>query len=512
MKNEAWRHIARRFGQQYGVEVHVGGSEASATDSSIILPGDVPDNMQDAIHGLFLHNKEHILQKDSALVNSQQPILSGALHIVQDLHNNNLALEQDDGFAHLYRTILEYQESKVPVVVLREKLPWQQRAAQELILRFLPHEISADPKETNPALPPAWNQHYSDARVKNFFKKNRLAFKKMRRQLLDLRTNKAAQVHWAQWLLEALFHNFKQEEQPPNQDPNTQQVSVPLYNLSKGEIGGGGLSQGAQNNMQKFMDKFKSLVPKQRSTNDFECISPGDLKQKVPEAETIKTLKQFLTDAIEDVRRSDSGTIDPAKLPAAVMGDDDIYQDSIEVANKKVLVTLMCDASGSMRNSMPDGNQRKDALMRAIGLICQAAEKVKRDDGYDIEIEAWAFGTSDRIIKNTYDRWDPYDFKSKYWRGSGDGGTQVCALVKKVAAMPDEDGTKHICVLVTDGAFETDGEKMLKKATLGGKKWVIIGVGNNVETPAKDSPFRFIANSLDEIEYILTQCIKEAMV
>jgi hypothetical protein len=478
MSIEGWKAIAMRFGRKYGVAVYIGGREAKSTHNAIYLPGDVPPNMIDALHGLFLHEKEHILQKDHDFAKAQDKTLGYFLNVVADIHNDNLVMEQDPGAEGLYRTVTEYIMSKNPQAV-RDSMSWKQKAVQELLNRGLPRSV----KE---------GYHWTgDPKVKHFFKRHHVEIRQLLRDMKDLRPKRVEQVKWSKWLLEKLFEDII--------DPDLRDA-----------LGQGGkpLPQAIIDAIGDAITAMGGLIPQAMDMHDFECLAPGDLHQKVPEAVTVQRLKEFLTEQMEEVKTSDDGGLDPAKLPTYWNGDDNIFQQEQVNGEKKVRVHMMLDASGSMNEELGDGNKKLDALCRATGLVAQAVDRIKRDSGLDISLEAYAFASTHWKVKGAEERWDPYEFKSKYWRGGG--STYITKLVEQVAAVPDEEGTRDVCIVITDGAFDPGGKEALKEARDGKKKWVLVGLGDDL--PDNDPMFRFVAKSMDEIEYILCQTIKEATV
>lgn len=475
MSIEAWKSIAERFGRKYSVAIYIGGSKAYSTESAIYLPGDVPPAMMDAVHGLFLHEKEHIIQKDHDFTKAQDKTLSHALNIVQDIHNDSLVLEQDRGAEGLYRTITEYIMAKHPQE-LRDAYHWKQKAMLELLNRGLPRSVSEGYHYTN------------DPQVKHFFKKYRREIGKLLKDMKDLRPKRVEQVKWSKWLIEKLFDDI---------------IDSDLL----AALGGGAIPKSVMEQISAQIEAMGGLTPQGMSMN-FECISPGDLFQKVPEAVTVQRLKEFLSEKMEQEVTTDDGGIDPTKLPTYWNGDDDIFVADKHKNEKKVRVHLMLDASYSMTKELTDGKKRFEALCRATGLVCQAVERVKRDNGMDIELEAWAFGCSDRLVKKGGDRWDPYEFKKAYWLG-GDSGTYLGGVVEKVNACADEETTRDVCIVITDGELQAEDRSKLEEVQAGKKKWILIGIGSDLNDKKL---FRFVANSLDEIEYILCQTIKEATV
>lgn len=476
MSIEAWKAIAERFGRKYGVAVYVGGNKCGSDENTIYLPSDVPPNMMDALHGMFLHEKEHILQKDHEAFKDKDAALKHFLIVVADIHNDNLVMEQDPGAESLYRTVREYIEGKVDDQA-RKDLPWKQAAVVELLNRGLPRSVSE-----------GWC-YTSKPQTKHFFKRHKREIKKLLREMKDLRPNRKAQETWAQWLMEKLFDDVIDSDLRDQLGQSGKPIpSAMLKQIADAIAAMGGLMPGGMNQ------------------HNFECISPGDLHQKVPEAVTVQRLKEFLTEQMEVVKTDDDGGIDPAKLPTFWNGDDDIFLQEKHAKEKKVRVHLLLDASGSMDERLEDGKKKLDALCRATGLVAQAVDRIKREAGLDIELEAWAFESSHYKIKDGAERWDPYEFKKKYWRGGG--GTIVGPLVEQIAGIPDEEGTRDVCVIVTDGMFEPSGTEKLKEAMDGKKHWVLVGLGSDL--PDNDPLFRFVAKNMDEIEYILCQTVKEA--
>lgn len=459
---EAWRAIAERFGRRYGVEVFLGGSRAYSTETSIYLPGDVPEKMQDAVHGMFLHVKEHIVKKDYVELKNQTVAMGLALEVVQDIHNDETIIQQDPGAEGLYQQVHEYQESKFPFVQREQMMHWKQKAAVELHNRSLPRSI--------------WEGESfgKDRQVKNFFKKNKREIKKLYLEMKNFKKDPAAQERWARWLLDRLFDGI------PSDDEIAKQIQAML---------GAG------------------LIPPGLQQDSFECVSPGDLKQKVPEAVTVQKLKEFLTETFETVTRDESGQVDPAKLPTYWQGDDDLMVDATLKRIKKVQVKVCIDSSGSMDAELDDGVKRYNAVCRGMGLVAQAIDRIARDEGMDIALEAWAFASSDRLLKRPEERWDPSEFKKRYMSNFG-GGTQVAGLIRNIAAENTDENTRTIVVVLTDGDFGDNGNEEIEKAmTDPNKKWLLVGIGHDV---AEGGPFRFVAKSVDEVEYILCQVVKEA--
>lgn len=476
MSIEAWKAIAERFGRKYGVAVYVGGRGAYSTDKEIHLPGDVPDNMIDALHGLFLHEKEHILQKDHEFDKAQAKELHHFLNVLADIHNDNLVMEQDPGAEGLYRTVVEYIEGKSSPEQ-RAKLHWKQKAVLELLARGLPRSI---------------NEGYTwtfDPMVKHFFKSHRRKLGRLYKEMKDLRPRRVEQVRWSKWLLEKLFDDI---------------IDTDLRKALGQD--GKPLPQAIVDAIQDAIDAMGGLVPGGRDMHNFECISPGDLHQKVPEHVTVQRLKEFLTEKMETVETSDDGGIDPTKLPTYWNGDDDIFKTDMHKNDKKVRVRLVLDASGSMDEKLEDGNKKLDALCRAAGLVAQAVDRIKRDSGLDIEMEAYAFASNHWKVKEGAERWDPYEFKKRYWRGGG--GTHISGVLDEITGIPDEESVRDVVVVVTDGAFEKGGMEKLEAAMQGKKKYVLVGLGDGLNDTNK--VFRFVAKTMDEIEYILCQTVKEA--
>lgn len=484
MSVEAWRAIAERFGLKYGVEVMVGGQRAYVDGGSrIILPGDVPEKMQDVVHGLFLHCKEHIIQKDWDLKKGEHLAMQMALDLVQDIHNDELVLNTDPGYEELNRKVHEYQEKKVPMDQRHQLLHWKQKVAIELHNRSLPRSVWAGESLTK------------DPRVKHFFKANRGDIKRMFGELKDLRTNKEAQKKWAQWILERLFDDVKPEDEEELQK-----------------------KQGIPGPSEKFMNAIVAavrgmpgagLTPPSLNGDNFECISPGDLKQKVPEAVTVQKLKEFLTKTFDEVQRDESGSVDPAKLPTYWQGDDDLFADETRKKVKRVQIKVAIDASGSMDMPLDDGEKRYTAVIRGLGLVAQAVERIVRDEGMDISLEVWSFESQDHLLKRPEDRWDPGLFKKKYMAGFG-GGTAASKLIKNFAAENNEEQTLTIIVVLSDGGFGDNAEEEIEKGMADSrKKWLLVGVGSEEEL-GDASHFRFLAKSLADVEYILCQVVQEA--
>jgi hypothetical protein len=462
MSVEAWRAMAERFGVRYGVEVYIGGSRAYATRDQIFLPSDVPERMQDALHGMFLHVKEHILQKDADLQDKQSLAMRMALELVQDIHNDELIMHSDPGAEGLYQCVHEYQEQKFPIPERHKLLAWQQKAAMELHNRSLPRSV--------------WEGESfgADRQVKHFFKKNRKEIKQLYRELKGFAPNKKSQDQWARWLLDRLFVGIPTDDE--------------IIELIKKMMGAG-------------------LIPPQLQQDSFECISPGDLKQKVPEAVTVQKLKEFLTETFDETHRDDSGTIDPSKLPTYWNGDDDLFADETLKKVKAVKIKLCLDSSGSMDAELEDRNKRYTAVIRGVGLVAQAVERIVTDEGMDISLEAWAFSSTDRLLKRPEERWAPAEFKKKYMSNFG-GGTAVAGLIRNIAAENTDAQVKTIVVVLTDGDFGDNGNEEIEKAmTDKNKKWLLVGIGDEVQ---EGGPFRFVAKTLDDVEYILCQVVKEA--
>lgn len=481
MSVEAWRAIAERFGMKYGVEVMVGGQRAYCEENRIVLPGDVPEKMQDVMHGLFLHCKEHILQKDHEALKPESPALQMGLSITQDIHNDELILQTDPGYEQLNQMVHEYQEKKLPMDQRRQLLHWKQKVAVELHNRSLPRSVWEGESLTD------------DRRVKNFFKKNKREIKKMFKELKDLRPNKAAQKKWAEWLLVRLFDElFDEQEKQDVADgkgiPDKQAQGI--LSQVKGMPGSG-------------------LTPPGLSGDNFECVSPGDLKQKVPEKVTVQKLKEFLTQTFEKVQRDESGSIDPAKLPTYWQGDDDLFADETKKVVKHVKLKVAIDSSGSMDSPLDDNEKRYSAVIRGLGLVAQAVERIVNDEGMDISLEVWAFASTDRLLKRPEERWDPGEFKKRYMQNFG-GGTSASTLIKNFAAENNEEGTLTIVVVLTDGGFGDNAEEEIEKGMADvRKKWLLVGVGNEEEL-GDTTHFRFLAKSLADVEYILCQVVQEA--
>lgn len=493
MSYEAWRAIAERFGLKYGVEVYVGGDKAYSTRNAIYLPGDVPEKMQDAVHAFFLREKEAIIQKDFEFNAAQgDNVLTHALEVLQDIHNDSLVLEQDPGAEGLFMKMVAYMDKKWPVDQLRKTMHWKQKCVYELTNRSWPRDVAADRHMTD------------DPRVKNFFKKNKREIKTLITEMKDLRPDRDGQLKWAKWLMERLFDDVIQLQLDKD--------GISATDAKGNPIDMDGLPDATKQAIAKaILDQLSGMGGLQPGggKRTFECISPGDLKQKVPETVTVQRLKEFLTEALETVNPDDQGTIDPAKLPTYWNENEDPFTVTSEKKIKRVRVTLLLDTSGSMDGEMEDGNKKRDALCRAVGLLCQAVDRITRDEGLDVSVEAWAFGEQDRLIKRAEERWEPGTFKRKYWQG-GDGNTYVSKLVKNIAAVPGDSQTKDVVVIVTDGAFAGDGNERLKEASASNdKKWLLVGIGDGVPDTAL---FRSVAKSLDEIEYILCQIVKEATV
>jgi hypothetical protein len=484
MSYEAWRAIAERFGLKYGVEVYIGGDRAYSTKNAIYLPGDCPEKMQDAVHAMFLREKQTIIEKDWDF-NLQQgdAVLTHALEVVQDIHNDTLVLEQDPGAESMYQKMVEYMDKKWPPEELRKMLHWKQKAVYELINRGWPRSVSDGRHMTD------------DRRVKHFFKANSYEIKMLLRDMKDLRPDRDAQVKWAKWLVEKLFDEVIQMVCDKN-------------GITFKDGQGNPLPEKAQEAILEALKQMGGLQP-QGTRPNFECISAGDLKQKVPERVTIQKLKEFLTETLEQVNPDDQGTIDPSKLPTYWNENEDPFMVEKEKLIKRVRVTLLLDTSGSMDGELEDGNKKRDALMRAVGLVCQAVDRISRDEGLDVSVEAWAFGHQDRLIKRPDDRWEPGTFKRNYWRG-GDGNTFISDLVRNIAAVPGDSKTKDVVVVVTDGVFSADGnEKLREQVQSNEKKWLLVGIGADIQDAAL---FRSVAKSLEEIEFILCQIVKEATV
>jgi hypothetical protein len=483
MSVEAWRAIASRFGQKYGVEVMVGGQRAYCEESRIVLPGDVPEKLQDAMHGLFLHNKEHILQKDHEVLKVESPAMQAALSLVQDIHNDELVLNTDPGYEQLNQAVHEYQEGKLPMDQRHQLLHWKQKVAVELHNRSLPRSVWEGEGLTK------------DPRVKNFFKKNKRDIKKLFDEVKDLRPNKAAQKKWAEWLLVRLFDECFTPEELEEMQANPGQgipdsAAAKILGALKGMPGSG-------------------LVPPGLSGDNFECISPGDLKQKVPEKVTVQKLKEFLTQTFEQVTRDESGSIDPSKLPTYWQGDDDLFQDETKKVVKRVKIKVAIDSSGSMDSPLEDNEKRYSAVIRGLGLVAQAVERITNDEGMDISLEVWAFASTDRLLKRPEERWDPGLFKQKYMANFG-GGTAASTLIKNFAAENNEEGTLTIIVVLTDGGFGDNAEEEIEKGMADQrKKWLLVGVGNEDEL-GDTTHFRFLAKTLADVEYILCQVVQEA--
>jgi hypothetical protein len=483
MSVEAWRAIASRFGQKYGVEVMVGGQRAYCEETRIVLPGDVPEKMQDVMHGLFLHCKEHILQKDHEALKPESPALQMGLSITQDIHNDELILQTDPGYEALNQMVHEYQEKKVPMDQRRQLFHWKQKVAVELHNRSLPRSVWEGESLTD------------DRRVKNFFKKNKRAIKKMMRELKDLRPNKAAQKKWAEWLMVRLFDELLTEDEQQELEKNPGQgipdrLAKAILDQIKGMPGSG-------------------LTPPGLNGDNFECVSPGDLKQKVPEKVTVQKLKEFLTQTFEKVTRDESGSIDPSKLPTYWQGDDDLFQDETKKVVKHVKIKVAIDSSGSMDSPLEDNEKRYSAVIRGLGLVAQAVERITNDEGMDISLEVWAFASTDRLLKRPEERWDPGLFKQKYMANFG-GGTAASKLIKNFASENNEEGTLTIVVVLTDGGFGDNADEEIEKGMADPrKKWLLIGVGTEEEL-GDQTHFRFLAKTLADVEYILCQVVQEA--
>jgi hypothetical protein len=481
MSVEAWRAIASRFGTKYGVEVMVGGQRAYCEENRIVLPGDVPEKLQDAMHGLFLHNKEHILQKDHEALKPESPALQMGLSITQDIHNDELVLNTDPGYEQLNQMVHEYQEKKLPMDQRRQLLHWKQKVAVEIHNRSLPRSVWDGESLTD------------DRRVKHFFKANKRELKKMFKDLKDLRPNKAAQKKWAEWLMVRLFDELLTEQDIEDIKAGKgipSALAKAILDAVKGMPGSG-------------------LTPPGLSGDNFECISPGDLKQKVPEKVTVQKLKEFLTQTFDEVTRDESGHIDPSKLPTYWQGDEDLFQDETKKKVKSVKIKVAIDSSGSMDSPLEDNEKRYSAVIRGLGLVAQAVERITNDEGLDISLEVWAFASTDRLLKRPEERWEPGLFKQKYMANFG-GGTSASSLIKNFAAENNEEQTLTIIVVLTDGGFGDNAEEEIEKGMADQrKKWLLIGVGDEAEL-GDTTHFRFLAKSLADVEYILCQVVQEA--
>jgi hypothetical protein len=492
---EPWREMAKKFGEKYGVMVMVGGDKAYSTDNEIYLPGDVPEKLLDAMTALFLHEKEHIIQSDVPYNRSQDKTFSHFLNVVEDIHNDNLVLNSEPSGEALYKKMMEYIEAKNPN---RDQLHWKQKAVLELIQRSWPHEVYK-----------GWG-FTKDPMVKHFFKRNRKEIGLLMKEIKEFVQNRPAQNKWAKWLLEKLFQDTADEQGiPMDQGAGQQGAGDPGKPGSQTADQGGGPLAGIPKELLKAIlkqiEQMGGLMPS--TFNGFECITPGDLKQKVPDAVTISQLKEFFTEHMEKSVTREEGGIDPEKLPI-YWQTEEIFKDE-EITNKKrVKVHLLLDTSGSMNNTLSDGTKKYEALVRAVGLVCQAADKIIMDEGLDIEVDAWAFGERDRVIKTGGEKWNAGQFKTRYWKG-GDGITRAASLVKMTAELPDENGVNEIVLLITDGEFNDNADEEIKQAQAGKKKWILIGVGRDVDA---NGHFRMVAKSTEEIEYILVRAVKEATV
>jgi hypothetical protein len=483
MSVEAWRAIAERFGMKYGVEVMVGGARAFVERNRIVLPGDVPEKMTDVMHGLFLHCKEHILQKDYEALEVEAPAMQAAMNLTMDIHNDELVLNTDPGYEQLNQTVHEYQEKKLPMDQREQLFHWKQKVAVELHNRSLPRSVWEGESLTK------------DPRVKHFFKANKSALRRLYKELKSLKPDREAQKKWAKWLLVRLFDELmdEQEKEAQKADPN-----APLSDKFTGAV----------LNALKGMPGA-SLTPPGLQGDNFECISPGDLKQKVPEKVTVQKLKEFLTQTFEKVQRDESGSIDPAKLPTYWQGDDDLYTDETKKVVKRVKIKVAIDSSGSMDAELDDKEKRYSAVIRGLGLVAQAVERIVNDEGMDITLEVWAFASMDRLLKRPEERWDPGEFKKKYMANFG-GGTQASTLIKNFASENNEEGTLTIVVILTDGGFGDNADEEIEKGmTDPRKKWLLVGVGREEEL-GDTTHLRFLAKTLADVEYILCQVVQEA--
>jgi hypothetical protein len=209
------------------------------------------------------------------------------------------------------------------------------------------------------------------------------------------------------------------------------------------------------------------------------------------------------------VQRDESGSIDPSKLPTYWQENDDLYTDETKKVVKRVQIKVAIDSSGSMDTPLEDNEKRYSAVIRGLGLVAQAVERIVQGEGMDITLEVWSFSDTDRLLKRPEERWDPGEFKKRYMANFG-GGTAASNLIRNFASENNEEGVLTIVVVLTDGGFGDNADEEIEKGMADPrKKWLLVGVGSEEEL-GDTTHLRFLAKTLADVEYILCQVVQEA--
>ena len=415
----------------------------------IVLPDDVPSDMQEATLGMVLHEVEHVIAADHVWGRKHLDIHM-ALNVVMDIRNDaRVYRKQTEVMPGLYQAILEYFDEKDRVIGDK---PLAGLICWELKLRSWPREAAE-----------GW--HTTDPRVRRWFKKH----PKWKRLIGECRVvdddtrGRATLVRWARWLLE---------------------------NLQSDDVDTDGTL----------------ILP---GTHGLEAIDQADMKVKDPERRTVERLAEFLRDKLAEPLAWEEGRLNVRALPRHWSDPPDLLGTPRPRREKRVRLYLVVDASTSMLQPLKDGRRRFEGAFQATVLVCQAAEWVARDHGLEVECRVLAFHDRPVEIKRGD---EPYSrdklmtgYTSEILKGSC---TDIVAAAKAVESTPPEPRTQDFVFVVTDGEIGPDQAEWLLRSLGGTKRWVLLGIGADLR---ETRLFKDVADTVHGAEVALTKAIEEVI-
>lgn len=448
--NIIWKGIVERAVEGLGVPVVFEKSPTSYTDGKrIVLPDDVPSDMQEATLGMVLHEVEHVIAADHVWGRKHLDIHQ-ALNVVTDIRNDaRVYRKQTEIMPGLYQAILEYFNVKDRVTSSK---PLAGLVCWELKLRSWPREAAA-------------GGYTKDPRVKRWFKKHgrwqRLIGEC--RVVADNAKGRETLVKWARWLIENL--------------------------QSDGVDTDGTL-----------------ILP---GTHGLEAIDQVDIAVKDPERRTVERLAEFLRDKLAEPLSWEEGRLNVRALPRHWADPPDMMKTPRPRREKRVRLHLVVDASTSMLTKLKDGRCRFEGAFQAVVLVCQAGEWVARDHGLEVETCVLAFHHRPVEIKNGE---EPYSrdrlmtsYTAEILRGSS---TDIVAATTKVESTPSEARTKDYVFIITDGEIGQEQAEWMLRSLGGTKRWVLLGIGSGL---GDTRLFKDVADSVAEAEGALAKAVEEVI-
>lgn len=462
-----WDRVKKKITEQakkLGVPVRYEKDKAYTSKQEIVLPPEVPTTMAGALLGIWYHEQEHWVAKDAHWGTRYAGYLHDPLNVVTDIRNDHRALRKHQDGKRAYISKVDYVERKIPPKE-RMKQHVANQITVELIFRAFPNDVGRGKGTRNPV-------------VKRWFKKHKEWHKCIAecRQVTDDNAGYKRLVFWAEWLVRNVMDEVL--------DKDAEALTPEEMEKAISSIGGLGVGTGCS------MDE----------------VDPHDLEVPVPKMRTVDDLAEFLREAMEEMAAFETGALNPMRLPDFWRDPEDLFRTDQEKKNKKVRVYLICDASGSMGATLPSCDTRYQACAKAMGLICEAVERVTNEFGIEATTEVTAFREREKILKEHEDAYDKSTLMNRFTSFIG-GGTQLSIPVKRIEAIPSEAGTKDFVFVISDGQIMQEDRDLLDK-TSGDKRWVLFGIGKGCRD---NSAFKHVANDTDELEKTLADALKEAL-